>query len=83
MTIKLSKTQATHNMKVRGGFLPLLACLASQAIPFLIGTVLPVLRVGALSGLASTGVQKIIGNGSYTKKGGCVCDIDTDGKSCF
>ena len=67
VTIKLSKTQATHNMKVRGGFLPLLAGLPSQAIPFLTGTVLPALGVGALSGLASTGVQKIMGNGSYIK----------------
>jgi len=30
VTIKLSKTQVAHNMKVRGGFLPLLASLASQ-----------------------------------------------------
>jgi len=80
VTIKLSKMQATHNMKVRGGFLPLLAGLASQAIRFLTGTVLPALGVGALSGLASTGIQKIMGNGSYIKKGGCVCEIDTDGK---
>ena len=28
-------------------------------IPFLTGTVLPALGVGALSGLASTGVQKL------------------------
>jgi len=41
-------------MKVLGGFLLLLAGLASQALPFLIGTVLPALGVGALSGLAST-----------------------------
>jgi len=67
-------------MKVRGGFLPLLAGLASQAIPFLTGTVLPALGIGALSGLASTGVQKIMGNGLYIKKSGCVCEIDTDGK---
>jgi len=32
VTTELSKKQATHNMKVRGGFLPLLAGLASQAI---------------------------------------------------
>ena len=35
-------------------------------IQFLTGTVLPVLGVAALSGLASTGgVQKLIGNGLY------------------
>ena len=43
-------------------FYHFLAGLASQAIPFLTGTVLPALGVGALSGLASTGVQKLVGN---------------------
>ena len=47
MTIKMSKTHLAHNMKIEGGFLPALAGL----IPFL---------TGALSGLASTGVQKLI-----------------------
>ena len=49
-------------------------------IPFLTGTVLAALGVGALSGLASTGVQKLIGNGLYLKKGGRVFQIETDGK---
>ena len=40
-------------MKIEGGFLPAFAGLT----PFLIGTVLPTLGVGALSGLASTGVK--------------------------
>ena len=74
MTIKMSKTQLAHNMKIQGGFLPALAGL----IPFLTGTVLPALGVGATSGLASTGVQKLIGNGLYLKKGGRVCQIETD-----
>ena len=43
-------------MKIEEGFLPALAGL----IPFLTGIVLPALGVGALSGLASTGVQKLI-----------------------
>ena len=47
-------------------------------IPFLTGTVLPVLEVGALSGLASTGGRKLIGNGLYLKKGSGVCWIETD-----
>ena len=38
-------------------------------------TVLPALGIGALSGLASSGVQKVMGNGLYLKKGGCVCKI--------
>ena len=61
-------------MKIEGGFLPALAGL----IPFLTGIVLPALGVRALSGLASTGVQKIIGNGLYLKKGSGVCRIETD-----
>jgi len=80
ITIKLSKMQLAHNMKIEGGFLPLLAGLAAKAIPFLTGTVLPALGVGALSGLANTGVQKLVGNGLFLKKGGCVCEIETDGK---
>ena len=32
--IKMSKSQVAHNMMVQGGFLPLLAGLASQALPF-------------------------------------------------
>jgi len=83
VTIKMSSTQVAHNMKVQGGFLPLLASLASQAIPFLTGTVLPAPRVGALSGLASTGVQKLVGNGLYITKGGCVCEVETDGRGLY
>ena len=45
MTIRMSKTQLAHNMKIEGCFLPVLAGL----IPFLTGTVLPALGVGALS----------------------------------
>ena len=63
-------------MKIEGGFLPALASL----IPFLTGTVLPALVVGALSGLASTGWQKLIGNGLYVKKGNGVFRIETDGE---
>ena len=54
LTIKMSKTQLAYNMQLEGGFLPMLAGL----IPFLTGTVLPALRVGALSGLVSTGVHE-------------------------
>ena len=48
VTIKMSKSQVVHNMKVQGGFLPLLAGLASKALPFLTGTVLPALGVGVI-----------------------------------
>ena len=83
VTIKMSKSQVAHNMKVQGEFLPLLASLASQALPFLTGTVLPALGVGTLSGLASTGVQKLVGNGLHIKKGGCVCEVETDGRRLY
>ena len=43
MTIRMSKTQLAHNMKIEGRFLPALARLN----PFLTGTVLPALGVGA------------------------------------
>ena len=77
---KLEKTQVAPNMKIEGGFLSLLAGLASQAIPFIAKTVLPALGVGALSSLASTGVQKLVSDGLYIKKGGCVGEVETDGK---
>ena len=65
ITIRMSKTQLANNMKIEGEFLPALARL----IPFLTETVLSALGVGALPGLASTDVQKLIGNSLYLKKG--------------
>ena len=61
MAIKMSKTQLAYIMKIARGFSSLLAGL----IPFLTRIVLPALGVGALSRLASTGVQKLMGNGLY------------------
>ena len=78
ITIKMSLKQLKHNMKV-GGFLGLLAGLAARALPVLAKTVLQALGVGALSGLASTGVQKAMGSGLYLKKGGLVSQVETDG----
>ena len=51
-------------------------------IPFLTGTVLPALEVGALSELASTDVQKLIGNGFHLKGSG-LCRIETDGEGLY
>ena len=79
MTIQMSRRQLAYNMKIEGGFLPMLAGL----IPFLTVIVLPDFGVGALSGLASTVVQKLIGNGLYHKKGGRVCQIETDGSRLY
>ena len=67
----MSKTQLAYTARIEGGFLPALPGL----IPFPNATVLPALGVGALSGLASTDVQKLIGNGLNLKKGSGVCRI--------
>ena len=61
-----------HNTKVEGGFLGLLAGLAARALPMLAKIVLPALGVGALSRLASSGVQKAIGSVLYLKKNGWI-----------
>jgi len=82
-TIKMSKTQIKHNMKITGGFLPLLAGLAAKAIPILTGTVLPALATGALSGLASTGTSKLLGSGLYLKKGESVCKMVPQGEGLY
>ena len=79
MTIRMSKTQLAYNIKIEGGFLPALAGL----IPFLTGPVLSASEVEALSGLASTGVQQLIGNGLYLKKGSGVCRIESNGEGLY
>ena len=93
ITIKMSKSQLAHNKKVEGGFIGMLASLAARALPMLAKTVLPALGVGALTGLASSGVQKVMGSGTgtmrksgqglYLKKGGCVCQVETDKKGLY
>ena len=76
--IRMSSNQLKHNKKVEGGFLGLLAGLAARALPMVARTVLPALGVGALSGLASSGLQKAMGSGLYLKKGGLVSQVETD-----
>ena len=66
----MSSKQLKHNMKIEGGFLILLAGLATRGLPMIAKSVLPALGVGALSGLASSGVQKAMVSGLYLKKGG-------------
>ena len=83
VTFRMSKKQLQHNIKVEGGFLGLLAGLAARALPFALKTVLPALGVGALSGLASSGVQKAMGSGLYLKKGGLVSQVETDGHGLY
>ena len=83
VTFRMSKKQLRHNIKVEGGFLGLLAGLAARALPMLARTILPALGVGALSGLASSGVQKAMGSGLYLKKGGLVSQVETDGRGLY
>ena len=83
ITIRMSKKQLKHNIKVEGGFLGLLAGLAARALAVIAKTVLPALGVGAISELASAGVRKAMGNGLYLKKGGCVCQVETDGSGLY
>ena len=79
ITIRMSSNQLKHITKIDGGFLGLLAGLAVRALLMVARTVLPALGVGALSGIASSGVQKAIGTGLYLKKGGLVSQVETDG----
>ena len=83
VTIIMSSKQLKHNTKTEGGFLGLLAGLAARGLPLIAKTVLPALGVGALSGLASSGVQKAMGSGLYLKKGGCVSQVETDGSGLY
>ena len=83
ITIRMSSSQLKHNKKIEGGLLDLLAGLTARAVPFVAKTVLRALGVGALSGLASSGVQKAMGSGLYLKKGGCICQVETDGHGLY
>ena len=83
ITIRMSSKQLKHNLKTEGGFLGLLAGLAARALPMIAKSVLPALGVGALSGLASSGVQKALGNGLYLKKSGMISQVETDGEGLY
>ena len=69
-------TQMAYNRKIDGGFLPMLDWL----IQLLTGNCLTSLGVEALSGLTSTGGQRLISNDLYVMNGGSMCHIETDGK---
>ena len=84
ITIRMTSKQLKLNTKIEGGFLGLLAGLAARALPMVAKTVLPALGVGALSALASSGVQKAMGSGLlYLKKEGCVSQVKTDGHGLY
>lgn len=88
-TIKLSKAQVKANAKVEGGFLAALARtilpLAAKALP----AVGKALGIGALTGLANEAVGSLfggsghVGDGLYLKKGGCLCQIESDGRGLY
>ena len=82
ITINMGLKQLRHNRK-EGGFLgailPAIAGVARAALP----AIGKALGVGALSGLASSGVSKILGNGVYLKKPNSVCKLETDGKGLY
>lgn len=83
LTIKMSKTQVKKNTQYKGGFLSALAGLAATALPAIARTVLPALATGALSGLTNSLTQKAVGQGLYLKRGGSVCQIETDGSGLY
>lgn len=85
MILKLSKAQLAYNKKIEGGFLSMIAGLAAKALPLLTKTVLPALGVGALSGLASTAVNKAVGDGLYlnAKNGSGCYKVTTDGEGLY
>ena len=90
LTIRMSSKQLKHNTKTQGGFLgallPMLGTAARVVGPALMGVAkkaLPHLATGALSGLASTGVSKLFGDGLYLKKGGTIAQVETDGQGVY
>ena len=87
LTIRMSSRQLKHNVKTQGGFLgALLGTVARVAGPALMGLAkkaIPALATGALSGLASTGVSKLFGDGLYLKKGGMIAQVETDGQGVY
>ena len=89
LTVKMSSKQLKHNVKTQGGFLgallPALAGIGRAVAPALLGVkkAVPALATGALSGLASTGVSKLFGDGLYLKKGGMIAQVETDGEGLY
>ena len=90
ITIRMSSKQLKHNVKTEGGFLgallPMLAGVGRAVAPAVLGLAkkaVPALATGALSGLASTGVSKLFGNGLYLKKGGMIAQVETDGQGVY
>ena len=89
LTIRMSSRQLKYN-SANGGFLgallPALAGVGRMVAPALLGVAkkaVPALATGALSGLASSGVSKLFGDGLYLKKGGMIAQVETDGQGLY
>ena len=89
LTVRMSSRQLKRNTK-EGGFigalLPALGAIGRVALPAITGLAkkaIPALATGALGGLASHGVNKILGDGLYLKKGGMVARVETDGEGLY
>ena len=90
LTIRMSSRQLKYNVKTQGGFLgallPMLAGVGRMVAPAVMGIAkkaVPALATGALSGLASTAVSKLFGDGLYLKKGGMIAQVETDGQGLY
>ena len=87
LTVRMSGRQLKHNIKTEGGFLGALLGTAARAVgPVLMGLAkkaVPALATGALSGLASQGVNKLFGDGLYLKKGGMIAQVETEGQGLY
>lgn len=88
-TIKMSKTQLERNTKVEGGFIGAILPFLATAGKFLASNVLPALATGVLSGVGSTAVNKVAGNGVsggqiiYLKKNGRGCKVHLSGSGLY
>ena len=83
LTIRMSSKQLKHNIKTQGGFLGALIGTAARAVgPALLGLAKKALPSLA-SGLASTGISKLFGDGLYLKKGGMISQVETDGQGVY
>lgn len=84
VNIKLSKAQLAYNKNhVQGGFIgPLLAAASRFALP-LLSKAIPALSTGVLSGLASTGINKLLGGGIYMKRDGNIYKIQDMGSGIY
>ena len=68
---------------MEGGFLGALAGMLGRTALAAAPTLLKSLGIGALTGLASTGVSSMLGDGLYLKKGGSLCEVETDGRGLY